>query len=149
MAQNLWKIHKFGGSSLVDADCFRRVAKILTDQPDARVGAVVSAMGGMTDKLLRLAVLAEQEDESYASELHLIGDRYAGTARELIKGDALVSLLDDWGQDAADIGDILRSIAETLFAQLRFWQGEGERLIVTRSARPLTTWPDRAGFTRA
>ncbi len=119
MAQNLWKIHKFGGSSLVDADCFRRVAKILTDQPDASIGAVVSAMGGMTDKLLRLAVLAEQEDESYASELHLIGNRYAGTARELIKGDALVSLLDDWGQDAAGIDDILRSIAETKSAPQR------------------------------
>ncbi len=68
-------------------------------------------MGGMTDKLLRLAVLAEQDDSSFTSELHLIGERYAGTARELIKGDVLVSLLDGWGQDAADIEDVLRSIA--------------------------------------
>ncbi len=111
MAQNRWKIHKFGGSSLADADCFRRVAAILTDLPEASVGAVVSAMGGMTDKLLRLAVLAEQDDSSFTSELHLIGERYAGTARELVKGDVLVSLLDQWGQDAADIEDILRSIA--------------------------------------
>ncbi len=36
MAQKRWKIHKFGGSSLADADCFRRVAAILTDQPEAR-----------------------------------------------------------------------------------------------------------------
>ena len=111
LAQNTWKIHKFGGSSLADADCFRRVAAILADQPEAAVGAVVSAMGGMTDKLLRLAVLAEQDDSSFTTELHLIGDRYAGTARELIKGDALVGLLDDWGKDAADIEDILRSLA--------------------------------------
>ena len=52
-------------------------------------------MGGMTDKLLRLAVLAEQDDSNFTSELHLIGDRYASTARELIKGDQLVSLLDE------------------------------------------------------
>ena len=111
MAKNRWKIHKFGGSSLADADCFRRVAAILIDQPEASVGAVVSAMGGMTDKLLHLAILAEQDDSSFVSELHLIGDRYAGTARELISGDGLVGLLDDWGQDATDIEEVLRSIA--------------------------------------
>jgi len=111
VAQNRWKIHKFGGSSLADADCFRRVAAILSDQPESSIGAVVSAMGGMTDKLLRLAALAEQDDDSFSSDLHLIGDRYAGAARELVKGDDLVELLDLWGQDASDIEDILRSIA--------------------------------------
>ena len=119
MAQNRWKIHKFGGSSLADADCFRRVATILTEQPEASLGAVVSAMDGMTDKLLRLAILAEQDDDSFIGELHLIGDRYAATARELIKGDVLVGLLDDWGQDAADIEDILRSIAQVKSAPQR------------------------------
>ena len=57
---NRWKIHKFGGSSLADADCFRRVAAILTDQTETSIGAVVSAMAGMTDKLLQLTALAEQ-----------------------------------------------------------------------------------------
>jgi aspartokinase/homoserine dehydrogenase 1 len=111
VAENGWKIHKFGGSSLADADCFRRVCEILTGQPDARIGAVVSAMAGMTDALLGLAVLAERDDSRFMSELHLIGDRYASTARELVKDDDLVGLLDQWGQDAADIEDILRSIA--------------------------------------
>ncbi|MCZ6808503.1 MAG: hypothetical protein O7D92_01940, partial [Proteobacteria bacterium] len=111
MAQNRWIIHKFGGSSLADADGFRRVAAILTDQTEASIGAVVSAMAGMTDKLLRLAVLAEQDDRSFTSELHRIGERYASTARELVKSEALVGLLDLWGQDAADIEDILQSIA--------------------------------------
>jgi aspartokinase/homoserine dehydrogenase 1 len=119
LAQNSWKIHKFGGSSLADADCFRRVAAILTDQPEACVGAVVSAMGGMTNKLLQLAVLAERDDSSFTAELHLIGDRYAGTARELIKGDALVGLLDAWGKDAADIEEVLRSVAQAKSASQR------------------------------
>ncbi|MFQ5983086.1 MAG: bifunctional aspartate kinase/homoserine dehydrogenase I, partial [Woeseiaceae bacterium] len=89
MAQNRWKIHKFGGSSLADADCFQRVAAILANQPDARIAAVVSAMAGMTDKLLRLAVLAEQDDDGFTAELHAIGEQYASTARELVKGEAL------------------------------------------------------------
>jgi aspartokinase/homoserine dehydrogenase 1 len=111
VTQNRWKIHKFGGSSLADADCFRRVASILIDQPEASIGAVVSAMGGMTDQLLRLVAWSELDDASFSTELNQIGERYAATARELVKGDALVSLLDLWGQDAADIEDILRAIA--------------------------------------
>ena len=56
-----WKIHKFGGSSLADAECFRRVAGLLLEYADARIGVVVSAMGGMTDALLNLAALAERD----------------------------------------------------------------------------------------
>jgi aspartokinase/homoserine dehydrogenase 1 len=111
VAHTRWKIHKFGGSSLADADCFRRVAAILADQPDGSIGVIVSAMGGMTDALLQLAALAERDDDRFTSELHRIGERYAATARELVKGDALVELLDLWGQDAADIEDVLRAIA--------------------------------------
>ncbi len=111
MTHDRWKIHKFGGSSLADADCFRSVAEILAKLPEGRIGIVVSAMGGMTDKLLRLTAIAERDDRAFAEELREIGDRYTQTARKLLNGDALVRILDQWGQDAADIKDILRSIA--------------------------------------
>lgn len=106
-----WKIHKFGGSSLGDADCFRRVAGILLDRDDARTGVVVSAMGGMTDALLQLAALAERDDDGFNAGLTGIGERYTETARELLEGDALVELLDTWSQDAEDIRDVLKAIA--------------------------------------
>ena len=111
MAENRWKIHKFGGSSLADAACFRRVAGLVLQYPDARIGVVVSAMGGMTDALLNLAILAERDDQRFDQELHAIGERYSKTARELVSGDLLVSVLDAWGQDAGDIKDVLRAIA--------------------------------------
>ena len=60
MNSTSWKIHKFGGSSLADADCFRRVAGLMLERPDKQLGVVVSAMGGMTDALLNLTALAEQ-----------------------------------------------------------------------------------------
>ncbi len=106
-----WKLHKFGGSSLADAECFDRLAKLLLDNSDARVGVVVSAMAGMTDALLNLAVLAEQDDASYVAKLQAIGERYTDTARELLNGDDLIRILDDWGQDADDIEDVLKAIA--------------------------------------
>ena len=111
MAKSRWKIHKFGGSSLADAPCFRRVAGIVLDMPDAPLGIVVSAMGGMTDALLELAILAERDDDRYSAALDAIGERYAATARELLQGDALVPVLDDWSRDAEDIRDVLKAIA--------------------------------------
>lgn len=111
MTDNRWKIHKFGGSSLADAACFRRVAGIILAHDDERLGVVVSAMGGMTDALIGLAILAEQADARFDEELHAIGERYAATARELVAGEPLVAVLDEWGRDAEDIKDVLRAIA--------------------------------------
>jgi hypothetical protein len=42
LADDRWKIHKFGGSSLADADCFARVAGLMIERPGERVGVVVS-----------------------------------------------------------------------------------------------------------
>ncbi len=111
VAQNRWKIHKFGGSSLADAECFRRVAGIVLDMQDERLGVVVSAMGGMTDALLNLANLAEQDNDEFIDGLNAIGERYAATARELVDGDVLVDVLDAWGQDAEDVRDVLKAVA--------------------------------------
>lgn len=111
VAEKRWKIHKFGGSSLADATCFRRVAGIVMGLPEERLGVVVSAMGGMTDALLNLAALAEQDDASFETELHAIGKRYATTAKDLLQGDARVAVLDAWSKDAEDVKDVLKAIA--------------------------------------
>jgi aspartokinase/homoserine dehydrogenase 1 len=111
VSQVRWKLHKFGGSSLADADCFRRVAGLVLERPDTRIGVVVSAMGGMTDALLGLAALAELDDASYSERLDAIGSRYATAARSLLKGEALVAVLDTWAKDAEDIRDLLKAVA--------------------------------------
>ena len=111
MADNRWKIHKFGGSSLKDAACFRRVAGLLLDYDEPRLGVVVSAMGGMTDALIDLAILAEQDDDGFHAALNAIGERYTETARDLLGGDELVPVLDAWSRDAADVVDVLKAIA--------------------------------------
>src|SRR2546421_4716562 len=64
-----WVVHKFGGSSVADADCFRKVAAILDSAPAARLGVVLSACRGVTDALLRLVALAERQDEAYHGEV--------------------------------------------------------------------------------
>ena len=111
MSGKHWKIHKFGGSSLADANCFARVGEIVAAMPDEKIGVVVSAMCGMTDQLIRLSLMAERDDSVFLSELHEIGQRYSDTAKDLVAGDGLVKLLDHWGQDADDIEDILKAVA--------------------------------------
>ena len=111
MSDNLWKIHKFGGSSLADADCFRRVLGIVLGLDGDRIGVVVSAMGGMTDALIDLALNAEQDDTAFIAGLHAIGERYSKTARALLAGDNLVGVLDAWSKDAEDVIDVLKAIA--------------------------------------
>ena len=76
-----------------------------------RLGVVVSAMGGMTDALLNLAAQAERDDDAYEAGLNAIGERYASTAKALLGGEALVPILDAWGQDAEDIRDVLKAVA--------------------------------------
>ncbi len=111
VSQAPWKVHKFGGSSLADAACFRRVADLVLRDEEDRAGVVVSAMGGMTDALLELTSLAERADVGFNEQLASIGERYAATARELLDGDELAALLDAWADDGEGISDVLNAAA--------------------------------------
>lgn len=123
MAVTPWKIHKFGGTSLADADCFRRVAQILINaregDGDVSLGVIVSAMAGMTDSLLQLAVLAERDDKRFISELQAIGRRYADTAKNLVDDAALVTILDAWSVDSTVLQEMLVGIASVKSAPQR------------------------------
>lgn len=54
-------VMKFGGSSVANRGCVEHVAKLVAEH-DAPLSVVVSAMGKTTDRLLRAASLAEQND---------------------------------------------------------------------------------------
>lgn len=143
-------MHKFGGSSLANADCFRRVADILAGVDAGPTGVVVSAMSGMTDDLIGMTSMAEQGDGQFLRELQNIGERYSSAARELVGGTALVTLLDDWSSDARDIEDALTAVAELRSATRRsrdVVSGYGEiwsaRLLAAKLAQQFG--PERAG----
>ena len=57
----VWTVHKFGGTSVADAACVRRVAGIIAKEPD-NLGVVVSAMKGVTDDLLGLVDRAARRE---------------------------------------------------------------------------------------
>ncbi|MGB5246570.1 MAG: aspartate kinase, partial [Woeseia sp.] len=112
-------MHKFGGSSLFDADCFKRVADIIRSESGPRTGVVVSAMGGVTDRLLRLAVLAERDDKGFVAELDALGERFATAATALLSASGKAAVLDAWSQDAQDLTNVLTAIAAAKSAPQR------------------------------
>jgi len=105
-----WKVHKFGGSSVADAACMQRVARIIEDDPAARKAVVLSACRGVTDALLTLVSLAERQDPTLDDRIQDLRMRHVGIARELLDGtnyDEFVVLLD---QDCHDIAGILQAV---------------------------------------
>ncbi|MGC2369538.1 MAG: hypothetical protein WA474_10780, partial [Candidatus Sulfotelmatobacter sp.] len=64
------RIMKFGGTSVGDAACIRRVAEIVRSAAcDSDLVVVVSAMGGVTNRLLEAAMRAEAGDRSSAAAI--------------------------------------------------------------------------------
>ncbi len=112
MTQNAWHVHKFGGTSLADATCFRRVARILLAQSAPRQAVVVSAMGGMTDALLTLVAAAEESAAAISSGLRSIEERYGATVQELLGEDeSAAAVLQQFQVESSQARDILQAIS--------------------------------------
>ncbi|MFZ5637554.1 MAG: bifunctional aspartate kinase/homoserine dehydrogenase I [Pseudomonadota bacterium] len=104
------RAHKFGGSSVADADRYRHVAALLHDAPQPRV-VVVSAMQGVTDALTALAgdAAAGRDWQNAWSRLR---DQHLATAYRLDGSDrhALVPWLD---REFAALSALLSGIADS------------------------------------
>jgi len=62
------KVLKFGGSSVASAENIQKVVNIVTGNTEPQI-VVVSALGGVTDALIKAGTLAEQTDETYKEVL--------------------------------------------------------------------------------
>ncbi len=102
-------VHKFGGSSLADASCFRRVADIVAARPEARRVVVVSAMSGVTDSLVGVTRLAASGDGTYPKVLETIRGRHLETVQELFGADGHRAIAAAIERDLGDVADVLRA----------------------------------------
>jgi len=105
-----WKVHKFGGSSVADAACMERVAKIIENDPATRKAVVLSACKGVTDALLGLIALAEENSPALDDRLHELRQRHVGTARQLLAGESCDEFIAQLETDCRDIGGILQTV---------------------------------------
>jgi bifunctional aspartokinase / homoserine dehydrogenase 1 len=105
-----WVVHKFGGSSVADAACFRRVAEIVEASSNPREAIVLSACRGVTDALLGLVVLAEHADEKFGPALKALKTRHLELAATLLSKAACEQYSAQLERDCLDIGGMLQTV---------------------------------------
>ena len=105
-----WVVHKFGGSSVADAACFRRVAEIVEASSNPREAIVLSACRGVTDALLELVALAEQPDKEFGAAIRALKARHLDLAAELISKPAYESYKAQFERDCLDIAGMLQTV---------------------------------------
>ncbi|OEU12343.1 aspartate kinase [Fragilariopsis cylindrus CCMP1102] len=120
-----WQVHKFGGTSVANADCYRSAACIVEDQLELYLAVVVSAMGGKpktTDLLLESVQAAAQRDQEEVDRLlQFILNKHAACLKALFGDDPNINnnnknndyeeLFDIVRNDLNDIKDILKTVA--------------------------------------
>ena len=86
------KVLKFGGTSVGSVESIRQIQHIISQQTDDCV-VVVSALGGITDQLLKAAQLALQSDEAYMEVYQMIRQRHLDMANALIDNTTMRQML--------------------------------------------------------
>lgn len=147
-AAKTWQVHKFGGTSVANADCYRCAAKIVEDQlgihdngtneaqqhnqqrQQQRMAIVVSAMGGKpktTDLLLQSVTAAAKRDQEEVDRLlevvrtkHAVclEELFGSSSRECESESVLDDLMTVVETDLDNIRDILKTVA------LMKWQAQ-------------------------
>ena len=125
-----WTVHKFGGTSLADADRYRAASEIIlsSQRSGERVAVVVSAMSGVTNALIEAVNLAAAQDASYLQKLDSLEHRHLDTIAGLQLGNAQ-TLEQTVVSDFNAIREVLRGVWITRLASERiieFVSGHGE-----------------------
>ena len=101
------RAHKFGGSSLANADRIRHVAGLMLDADEPRQVVVVSAMQGVTDALIGLADAAAQ-GRNWQDALVALRQKHLDAADALLDAPAPTR---DWLESQfAQLGELLQAV---------------------------------------
>ncbi len=145
------KVLKFGGTSVGSFNSMLSVKKIV-ESVDDKVIVVVSALGGITDKLIKTSQMASEGNPEYEKELKIIVNRHiemvytvipAGNDREILldKVNELLSELKDIFQGIFLIHDLSSKTSATIVSY-------GERLssIIVATLIKDAVWFDSRKF---
>src|SRR5215472_3212780 len=130
----LLRVMKFGGTSVADASCIRRVADIVQAAwSESNIVIVVSAMSGVTDKFIQAASHSEAGDRnSVEMILEELREQHKAALAELVESEVvrkpilnqMYDLFDDAyrlcqrRELAVDARDLIASLGERLSAPL-------------------------------
>ncbi|MFT4247309.1 MAG: bifunctional aspartate kinase/homoserine dehydrogenase I [Pseudomonas sp.] len=103
-------VHKFGGTSVADAERYRHVAQLLLARAEPLQVTVVSAMKGVTDALIELAELAAANRPEWRERWHDLRARHRGAAVALL-GEAAGPALEWFEARFEKLAEILAALA--------------------------------------
>jgi bifunctional aspartokinase / homoserine dehydrogenase 1 len=124
-----WIVQKFGGSSVADAACFRRVADIVESSAASREAIVLSACRGVTDALLNLVGLAESADGDFEAAILALKIRHLELATSLVSAaarDVYAAQLEHDCQEIAGMLHTVRLIRSSNYSMRDVISGYGE-----------------------
>ena len=105
------QVLKFGGSSVANAMNMKKVSDIIKEESNKEsLVVVVSALGGITDKLLQCGNLAGKGDPAYKELLQEVAQHHLETAKSLLPINNQSSLLSQIMQRCNEIEDICNGI---------------------------------------
>ena len=121
-------VHKFGGTSVADAERYRHVARLLLARDEYEQITVVSAMKGVTDALIELCGLASRSRGEWRDKWHELRARHRGAVVSLLGESSGPTLewLDERFDKLAEILAALAVIGELPSEVLDRVQGLGE-----------------------
>lgn len=95
----IWETHKFGGTSLADAECFHQATRALmqaisestesTEFNDTRYALIVSALSGVTDALISALNLSRNDPDQALRDLKVLAERHQEVAAKHLSNDRL------------------------------------------------------------
>lgn len=124
------KVLKFGGTSVGTAASLRNVKDII-EELDDRAVVIVSALGGLTDKLIATGKKAAVGDQSYTEDMAAIRERHHNIIRDVVpeqKQPEVFSLIDSLLDDLARIYDGVSLLADLPTKTLDVIVSFGERI---------------------
>ena len=122
------KVLKFGGTSVGSATNIKRVKSIVQNQTDDVI-VVVSALGGVTDKILSAAKKASETTENFHSVFSEIKTKHIETIDELFdKGGSIKYIVNELLEELEQILTGITLVGELTPKTLDRIAGIGERL---------------------
>ena len=125
------RVLKFGGTSVGSAEAIARVKDIVASLKDEAVVIVVSALGGVTDRLIRMANMACEGDEACISELQLIINTHEELINNLFESEKAAEVRALVSSEIEELDTLVKGvflIRELSRKSLDRISGMGERL---------------------
>jgi aspartate kinase len=105
-------VMKFGGTSVQDAEAFRRVAEIVEGEKENSPVVVTSAMSKVTDALLNAFELAKKDESQQAIEsLEPHFERHVQVAYQLLGAESQARFFDELEKSKSELREILSRVS--------------------------------------